>query len=257
MEERTIVFEGINNCRDLGGLKNSEGMTIRRGCLIRSAHLGNASGNDIEKLQGMHLQTVVDLRTIAETHEKPDRYPEETVYHNNYIFPEHKDGISHEEDSRPLDLSKINLGNTYAFMMKDEQCCRHFGNALKIIMNTDFDKGCVLWHCTEGKDRCGLVSAFLLTVLGVDEKVIREDYLLTNVVNGPKAEMLYRTYKDMGRSEDDCQGIRNVILAKEEYFDAAMQRIREKFETMENFLISGLHLEPEQMKRFREKMLVE
>ena len=77
MEDRTIVFEGINNCRDLGGLKNSEGKTIRRGCLIRSAHLGEASDNDIKKLREMHLQTVVDLRTIVETREKPDRYPEE------------------------------------------------------------------------------------------------------------------------------------------------------------------------------------
>ena len=257
MEDRTIVFEGINNCRDLGGLKNSEGKTIRKGCLIRSAHLGEASDNDIKKLQEMHLQTVVDLRTIVETREKPDRYPEETVYHNNYIFPEHKDGISHEEDNRPMDISKINLGETYAYMMKDEHCSRHFGNALKIIMNTDFDNGCVLWHCTEGKDRCGLVSAFLLTVLGVDEDVIREDYLLTNVVNGPKAEHLYSIFKEMGRSEADCEGIRNVILAKEEYLDAALTRIREKYGTMENFLTAGLHLEPEQMKRFREKMLVD
>ena len=238
MEDRTIVFEGINNCRDLGGLKNSEGKTIRKGCLIRSAHLGEASDNDIKKLHEMHLQTVVDLRTIVETREKPDRYPE-------------------EEDNRPMDISKINLGETYAYMMKDEHCSRHFGNALKIIMNTDFDNGCVLWHCTEGKDRCGLVSAFLLTVLGVDEDVIREDYLLTNVVNGPKAEHLYSIFKEMGRSEADCEGIRNVILAKEEYLDAALGRIREKYGTMENFLTAGLHLEPEQMKRFREKMLVD
>jgi len=157
-------------------------------------------------------------------------------------------------------------GNHFIELQEDENgmCAimlhsgsRHFGNALKIIMNTDFDKGCVLWHCTEGKDRCGLVSAFLLTVLGVDEDVIREDYLLTNVVNGPKAEHLYNIFKEMGRSEADCEGIRNVILAKEEYLDAALGRIREKYGTMENFLTAGLHLEPEQMKRFREKMLVE
>ena len=255
MEDRTIVFEGINNCRDLGGLKNREGRTIRRGCLIRSAHLGEASDNDIKKLQEMHLQTVVDLRTIVETHEKPDRYPEETVYHNNYIFPEHKDGISHEEDNRPLDISKINLGDTYAFMMKDEHCSRHFGNALKIIMDTDFDKGCVLWHCTEGKDRCGLVSAFLLTVLGVDEKVIREDYLLTNVVNGPKAENLYNIFKEMGRSEADCIAVRDVFLAKEEYLNVALKTIIDGYGSMDNFITEGMGISQELIDSFRAQIL--
>ncbi len=255
MEDRTITFEGINNCRDLGGLKNSEGKMIRKGCLIRSAHLGEASDNDINKLHEMHLQTVVDLRTIVETHEKPDRYPEETVYHNNYIFPEHKDGISHEEDNRPLDISKINLGDTYAFMMKDERCSRHFGNALKIIMNTDFDKGCVLWHCTEGKDRCGLVSAFLLTVLGVDEDVIREDYLLTNVVNGPKAENLYNLFKEMGRSEADCIAVRDVFLAKEEYLNVALKTIIDGYGSMDNFITEGMGISQELIDSFRAQIL--
>ena len=255
MEDRTIVFEGINNCRDLGGLKNSEGKTIRRGCLIRSAHLGEASDNDIKKLHEMHLQTVVDLRTIVETREKPDRYPEETVYHNNYIFPEHKDGISHEEDNRPMDISKINLGETYAYMMKDEHCSRHFGNALKIIMNTDFDNGCVLWHCTEGKDRCGLVSAFLLTVLGVDEDVIREDYLLTNVVNGPKAEHLYNIFKEMGRSEADCIAVRDVFLAKEEYLNVALKTIIDGYGSMDNFITEGMGISQELIDSFRAQIL--
>lgn len=255
MEDRTIVFEGINNCRDLGGLKNSEGKTIRRGCLIRSAHLGEASDNDIKKLHEMHLQTVVDLRTIVETREKPDRYPEETVYHNNYIFPEHKDGISHEEDNRPMDISKINLGETYAYMMKDEHCSRHFGNALKIIMNTDFDNGCVLWHCTEGKDRCGLVSAFLLTILGVDEDIIREDYLLTNVVNGPKAEHIYSIFKEMGRSEADCIAVRDVFMAKEEYLNVALKTIIDGYGSLDNFITEGMGISQELIDSFRAQIL--
>ena len=51
-------------------------------------------------------------------------------------------------------------------------------------MEHDFSKGCVLWHCTEGKDRCGLLSAVLLLALGVERSTILEDYLLTNHVNG-------------------------------------------------------------------------
>ena len=32
------------------------------------------------------------------------------------------------------------------------------------IMNHDFSSGAILWHCTEGKDRCGLVTALVLEI---------------------------------------------------------------------------------------------
>ena len=39
----------------------------------------------------------------------------------------------------------------------------------------------IVLHCTAGKDRTGVSTAFLLSVLGVDRKIIEADYLLTNV----------------------------------------------------------------------------
>lgn len=38
----------------------------------------------------------------------------------------------------------------------------------------------IVIHCTAGKDRTGVSTAFLLSVLGVDRAVIEADYLLTN-----------------------------------------------------------------------------
>lgn len=48
---RRILFEGISNCRDLGGLQNAEGQRIREGLLLRSAHLKDAAPTDIQGLQ--------------------------------------------------------------------------------------------------------------------------------------------------------------------------------------------------------------
>ena len=39
----------------------------------------------------------------------------------------------------------------------------------------------IVLHCTAGKDRTGVSTAFLLSVLGVDRAIIEADYLLTNV----------------------------------------------------------------------------
>lgn len=257
MENRVIEFEGVHNVRDLGGLKTADGKTVRKGCLIRSANLSEATDNDVRKLQDMNLQKVVDLRTVREIGGEGDRIPESTEYINNHIFPERQEGISHEkEEDKEMDISKIDLGDTYAYLMNEDVCVHNFGKAVKHIMSTDFDKGPVLWHCSEGKDRCGLVSSFLLTILGVDEETIMEDYLMTNIVNEPKAQSYYDMFKEMGRSEAECEGIRNVLLAKRSYMEKARNRILEKYGSMENFLKEGLLLSEEEMNEFRKKMLV-
>jgi protein-tyrosine phosphatase len=38
----------------------------------------------------------------------------------------------------------------------------------------------VLVHCTAGKDRTGVTTAFLLSILGVERAIIEADYVLTN-----------------------------------------------------------------------------
>ena len=39
----------------------------------------------------------------------------------------------------------------------------------------------IVLHCTAGKDRTGVSTAFLLATLGVDRNIIEADYLLTNL----------------------------------------------------------------------------
>ena len=41
-------------------------------------------------------------------------------------------------------------------------------------------EGPLVIHCTAGKDRTGFACALILHALGVPEKTISEDYLLTN-----------------------------------------------------------------------------
>ena len=72
----------------------------------------------------------------------------------------------------------------------------------------------VLWHCTEGKDRCGLITAMLFSVLGVRCVVIMEDYMLTNDVNEPKAEVIYQQVLLAGKSEVEAKAVENAFFGK-------------------------------------------
>lgn len=258
MNDRKIPFEKIQNARDLGGLKNREGQAIRKGLLLRTANLSETTEDDLQKLAvEYHLAKVIDLRTEMERNQKPDVVPETAEYVINPIFDERVFGISHEktEQKNPEEIQIPALEDLYRMMLSQELCLENFSRAVRFVMEHDFTTGSVLWHCTEGKDRCGLLAVFLLSALGVEREVILEDYLLTNETNAPKAEMIGKQLLALGKSEAQIEAIKNTFLAKESYLNAAFEVIDKQYGDMDTFLREGLKIPEETIVRFRKEVL--
>ena len=95
------------------------------------------------------------------------------------IFEESVAGISHEKKLNSEQILAVipRMEQLYYKMVTDSSCRENLGRAARSVMEHDFSKGSVLWHCTEGKDRCGLLSAVLLLALGMKRSTIMEDYL--------------------------------------------------------------------------------
>lgn len=253
--DRRISFEGIENCRELGGLPGAGGKHIRKGLMLRSANLFGATAGDMERLTGTYrLDTVIDLRTDTERQRKPDPIPAGLRCFCLPIFDEATGGITREDE----DLSQFvlpNMAELYRTMMTEESCREAFGRVLTLIFSHDFEKGSILWHCTAGKDRCGLTSALVLAALGVPEEVIREDYLLTNEVSEREAEMLYRYVLSTGKTEAEAEAARQVFLAKEEYLYAVLDAIKENYGDRDVFFRDGLQLADGLIESFRDAVL--
>ena len=253
--DRRISFEGIDNCRELGGIRCAGGKHIKNGLLLRSANLFGATERDGEVLtETYRLNTVIDLRTDTERQRKPDPALDgvETIFLP--IFDEATGGITREYE----DMSQFvlpDMAALYRTMMTEEACREAFGQVLTLIFSHDFEKGSILWHCTAGKDRCGLTSALVLGALGASEDVIREDYLLTNETCEREAEMLYRYVLSTGRTEAEAAAAREIFLAKREYLEAALDAIRENYGDLDAFFRDGLHIADGLIKRFRETVL--
>lgn len=252
--DRRISFEKIQNARDLGGLATREGRVIPRGLLLRSAKLHGASDGDIQRLeQELHLEKIIDLRTAGERQGCPDPEIPGAEYCPIGVFDERVAGISHEQD----ELASIPPMETlYGFMATDESCRKNLGRAARAVMEHNFGEGSVLWHCTEGKDRCGLLAVVLLMALGVDREQIMEDYLLTNEVNGPKAQSLYERALSAGKSSQEAQAVRNVFLAKESYLQVVFDVIDKDFPEDGTFLTEGLSIPEQTIHHFREQVLL-
>ena len=215
MHNRTVQLEGIQNCRDLGGLTTADGHTVRYRALLRSANLASATPADLEKLTAQYrLAAVIDLRTDMERGQMPDRLPSATRGIPIPILDESVFGITHENgvpQKPPPEL--LQMERLYSLMVTLPACRARLGEALTAVMEQDLSRGSVLWHCTEGKDRCGLVSALLLLALSVDRATVTADYLLTNRTNARKAEPSYRRVLDAGESPAFAEAVRDAFLA--------------------------------------------
>ena len=209
----------IKNKRDLGRIKTRDGLTIRNGCLIRSGNLHNAIP---EELDG--VSEIIDFRTNLEEEKMPDIIPNGKAYRRMPIFNESAAGITREGNiSEVPDMKKL-----YRAMLTEESYRMQLQEIMTVIFNHDYTTGALLWHCTAGKDRCGIVTALVLTVLGVDRDSIMKDYLRSNEDCISESDEVYQRLVSMGMPVDNADAVRDAFLAKSEFLSAALDAFDER-----------------------------
>jgi protein-tyrosine phosphatase len=172
-DQRHLIFEGCFKFRDIGGYRTADGRMVRWGRYFRGGRQDRMTPADLERLGNLGIRTQIDLRRPDEAEEQ-GRGPLEAMgvsYHNIPVIPT---GGSDQ-------LSRL-VGDT-AISGKRYLGYLGFGPDAWIRMFELFaeaDRHPLLLHCTAGKDRTGVSTAFLLAVLGVDRALIEADYALTN-----------------------------------------------------------------------------
>ena len=206
-----IKFEGLHNVRDLGGTAVADGLKVSSGKMLRSDQLADATETDLAKLGELGIGKIIDLRSAVGRDEKPDPDIAGAVNLHLPIIEDVRAGITRDSKSDARIIEMLTRGEDISSSLVDQHMelmyRRFVSDPFAIAQYTRFvdeiiesaERGeAVLWHCTEGKDRCGLTTALILEILGMDRKTIMEDYLKTNLVNMPKAirirERLLKTH---------------------------------------------------------------
>ena len=164
-----IKLQGVRNIRDFTEY-GYQGY-------IRSAHLHDMTESDAEiLLKNYKLRMVIDLRTGVEKNEQPDYVMEGVEYLHIPLFDESRVWISHEKRTQQdMDMMPPDMPDLYRKIVTDEFSVAQIKKVMKAI--NDSRDGAVLWHCTEGKDRCGIISALFLLSRGIDKDTVMQDYL--------------------------------------------------------------------------------
>ena len=253
----------ISNFRDLGGIPAANGKTVRYGMLYRSGHLGKIKPEVAERLRDKKgLRTVIDLRAPAELAHKQDVVPEGVDYlHIPPLTDEQNPAVTRH--TGPSILKKIMqieggartyLSETYRTMISSEPSLE----ALRKLMRTliDEDDGAVLWHCTQGKDRTGVVAATILLALGVDRDAIMRDYMKTNRSCRFKNFWIYLGVVLATFSVRKAHNLNLLLSSRRGFMSAAFDEIDRVWNGTEGFLHNALRLSDEDIRELREIYLV-
>ena len=168
-DDRYVDLEGCYNFRDLGGYAGLDGRRLRRGLLYRSDALHHLTSGDVARLRDeLGLRLIIDVRSAHEvTTER--RSPLETHPVAYAHLPLFGNQTMREEDA-PDDL-----GDLYYMMMRYAR--EPIASVVEYIASAADP---LVFHCAAGKDRTGVISALLLSLLGVSEADVVEDYVSTS-----------------------------------------------------------------------------
>lgn len=169
---RELHIDGLINVRELGGLRTRSGETVRRGRIIRSESLFFLT--DVGKRQirdHLNPRLVIDLREDFEVEHMP--YVLEGPEVDIVCIPMSPLIAVTEEEVRagqPVTLLDDYLGQLEANALSLAEAVNRL---------SDSANAPTVVHCTSGKDRTGVLVALVLSMIGVPDTDVADDYALT------------------------------------------------------------------------------
>jgi protein-tyrosine phosphatase len=259
--DRHVKLEGQANFRDLGGYRTSDGRTVKWGLIYRAGQLNKLTDSDLSKLQELKIRTVVDLRGESEVQmQGKDRLPKDV---RSLSLPIGLGGGAKGRKEEPASAGPPTPPGNYMLQATRSIIVDQTNVYAALIRELADPQNCPLvFHCTRGKDRAGIGSAIVLSLLGVPWEIVRADYLLSNIY--PKAE-IEKELIDMRDSmaqkkgippeQVDMSGIEPMYWVKPEYIEAAFQEVISRYGSVDNYIRKGLGIPDETINRLRSELL--
>jgi protein-tyrosine phosphatase len=221
-----VTIDGCCNLRDLGGFIGMDGRRVRNGLVFRSAAIGADGRVDHP------IRYVVDMRTDKERQgESGPAIRDAVVWSRDYVTSS-ADLRSHliDAEPRPEALRRVMLDAYVALPREQAPAIAALFSALAQ------GRLPLLFHCAVGKDRTGVAAALLLSVLGVSEEAIIEDYLLSNAsADQIMARLLVHPLLS-GAVRSKPEALAPLALADADYLAAMFSALKAEYGNVAGYL---------------------
>ncbi len=169
--QRVLPLQGAWNVRTFAGLQGRHG-PIPAAAFVRTADLGRLTDADRDALAAAGVKLDIDLRTADEEAQSPDLLARDDRFDYQRISL---------MGTEKMDLQKMmtsfpdSLGEAYVQWLGHSQ--PQFKQVFQRIAAQQ--DGAVLFHCTAGKDRTGIIAGLLLDLAGVSKAEIVHNYAIS------------------------------------------------------------------------------
>ncbi|KAF9359033.1 hypothetical protein BGX34_008575 [Mortierella sp. NVP85] len=247
---------GVLNFRTVGDIwipSATDGTVsyLRPGIIYRCADISKPTPEGIKVLETLNIRDVFDLRSNSETERRGTFESENIKRHHIPVFS--------DVDYSPAQIAvrfTMYLGGTEGFAKAYMSMLPNAKHFLPPILEHIVKKRTpFIVHCTAGKDRTGVVCAFLQMICGVSEEEIAWEYELTRRCMAIKEEDVRFLKNALGEEATD-EKVRGVLSTKEEYMFRFLEEFHAKYGTINDFLMNELDMTMEQIHEVRDALLV-
>lgn len=254
-----LPLEKVPNARDLGSYATRSGQRIKKQRLIRAGKLFTLPQSDLTFLEEYGVNQVIDLRSFREIKAEPDTKISNAKH---LVIPIHASGDADVEER--LQRLRANYDkDQYAGFKK--MCLQYRSSVLDKNAQAAFHKtlvaiaenktGATIFHCSEGKDRTGLVAFYLLFILGVDIEIIRQDYLFSNLMlDDYRAQVTKKVIADGGNFQLQA-AIRSLGSVANEYLDTGIFLMKDRWGSIHDYIKNALQITPDIEESLRNNYL--
>ena len=227
-----MVYKSLLSCtcntRELGGIKTADGKTTKNGVFWRSDVPVQPTVEDVEKLLSNRITTVIDMRTDEEVLKKPCGLADMAEFRYHHFPITEGSGVPESLEAVPLSYMDIATAESMP-------------KILRTIAEAPYG---VLFHCSAGKDRTGVVSAIILMLCGADRRDIVDDYVISREYNHRNLEAFLAAHPKVDR---------NIVLANEKSMNRFIDLFTERFGTVEKYF-EAIGLNAEYADKIRNKI---
>jgi len=245
-DDHLLALSGAYNVRDLGGYRTRAGDLTQRRRLLRADSPHRLTSGDLDLLLDTGLRTVIDLRAPHELAGAPN--PLGAVSSLDYLHLPLFDALApanvHEGATGPDPLPHF-----YARTLSTR------AEALREVMQaiTEAPPGAVMFHCTAGKDRTGLIAALLLGNADVREADIVADYASTERHIAPLVAEFLERARAAGGTDIEAYG--RALRSRPETMQRVLADIARTYGSVPDYL-AGIGLDSTQLARLAARLVV-
>jgi len=235
LHQRELGWEGILNARDLGGHRTEDGAETRYGSIVRADSVRRLTDAGWAALLDYGIRTVVDLRGDHEMDEDAPAHIDVEVVHVPFMEANDREfeTIQHEVETAAEAAPDVATATRDVYMIFLEHFKKNVAAGIRAVAQAP--TGGVVVHCAGGKDRTGLLTAFLLHLAGVDVEQIAADYALSEERLKPRHEEWFA----QAETEAELERLRRIAQTPAESIVGVFEELERRYGSVDGYLRSG------------------